>query len=275
MVAGFEETVRRLATAGLALLDCDQPLLCRCVEFLKWVLEERYDDLAKTFHDTPMMQAYQGDASPTLVRQRWMHKIGLSTYKHEVVKKVDWYSMRAYLSTVDAEDRVHTRALLRDPVCLPNKEHWTLFGVTCGMVPTLRQRGARNFVIHYWCWDRGEFADQYRWARARSVCEHADIVDDIEKPFLALASWDVGLGCAGHDGHNAQVWSMFPHTPDARRLSKDLWVAVQSLRNSFEVVAAHVPLIVQDCIFGHDSDTDERWERSGKRLGSIQICSKK
>ena len=139
MVGGSEETVRRLATVGLALMDADRPLLCRCVEFLKWVLEERYDDVVKTFQDTPMMQAYQGDVSPTLVRQGWMHKIGLSTYKHEVVKKVDWYSMRAYLSTVDAEGRVHTRGISRGPVCSPNKEHWTLFGVVYDMVPTLRQ----------------------------------------------------------------------------------------------------------------------------------------
>ena len=118
----FVEAARRLATVSLTILDEVRGLLCRCVEFLKLLLDRRYSALVRVFQDAPLLQSYQGDASPMLVRRRWMHRIGLSSYRHEVTSKVDWYSMRAYLSTLDAEGRVQTRALLRDPVCLPNKD---------------------------------------------------------------------------------------------------------------------------------------------------------
>ena len=135
------------------------------------------------------------------------------------------------------------------------------------MVPTLRKRGARNIAINYRCWDRGEFGDQFRWARARSVCEHSDMGGDIEQAFLTLASWGIGLGCAAHDTHKALAWSMLPHTPDARRIAKDLWVVVQSLRNSFGVVQAHIPLVVQACIFGYDDATDDEVSEKWQALG--------
>ena len=116
------KVVKRLAAVALALLDEDRPLLSRTVQFIKWQLDERYDKLVKEHADTPMIQAYQGDASPLLVRARWMHSIGLSEYRREAQRKLDFYYMRAYLGLVDADGKVHLRALVREPVMLPNKE---------------------------------------------------------------------------------------------------------------------------------------------------------
>ena len=124
----FVEAVHRMASVALTLLDQDRPLLGRTVEFTKWILEERYDGLVKAHVDTPMLQAFQGDASPMLVRQRWMHRIGLSSYNHEASRKVDWYSTRAYLTLVDDDGAPHVRSLLRDPVLVPNKDNSGLKG---------------------------------------------------------------------------------------------------------------------------------------------------
>ena len=104
---------------------------------------------------------------------------------------------------------------------------------------SLRALGHRGEVVEHYAWDRAKITALARlakaWHNAEEFCPTAEATSGI----LALTQFVVCTPCACHDVNKAQQWAMFAEFAD-KDLLRDCFVAVESLRNSMDIITSHI-----------------------------------
>lgn len=133
------------------------------------------------------------------------------------------------------------------------KTAWALYAAGRASLPTLRELGHEGIAISHYTFDRACFS-----ALQRSFKQtHLALVVSDHGPScgynLLDLTWVLAKGCALHDCHNGLTWSLYGHFHNTE-LMKDVFIATQSLRNSFtmlptgmgEWMATHIDFVGDD-----------------------------
>ena len=103
--------------------------------------------------------------------------------------------------------------------------------------------------------------------RARHIEENANTMDVDKRHLLDLLTWDIGTPCSAHDSHKALCWATERFVEDPKSMSKELWIVVQSLKNSSSVINAEIPTMLDEVVFMDDDIDGDAAEARWKTLG--------
>ena len=236
----------------------DGPALSRVeqlVEALKNLLSKKVANFLDKHRHTAVLECYSSDATPLLVSSTSsMSSTTLGSTRRTGRHKVEFLMQSAFYKAKNASGVMEMVMLVTDPKPLTaGKRGWNLFSAACDFLPLLRRRGHKGLCLQHMCADRAVFSSLDRHLRGR----HAAFYDgrhgpDLgpEAPLLQNTDWMLSTPCGVHDAHNGLKWGLSLFT-DATTL-EDVHIVIESLRNTFEPLRAHIPHFLQSKLRIHD-----------------------
>ena len=227
-------------TVGRTIQREEVELLGRLGEVLKANVKARVSTFLQRHAGQPVLYSYQSDATSGLVFS--------SVVQHSYGKKVarsgktliEFLVQRALYKARSPSGQVFVEELYRDPVPLHDgKGAWPLFTAGCQFAPLLRQAGHQGICLTHVIFDRAVQAPLARNFERRTEGYYVTGVGPDLGPDCKEKWWTdlcVANGCACHDISNSFKWALNPFIQE--NLLKDLYIVVESLRNSFTILQA-------------------------------------
>lgn len=234
--------IERLSKCSGALTRTDIRLINKVAELGMDVLRAGVHNLVRVAAGDAILTSKSADATPIVVKKRVTANLpGSSTTIHRSGKeKLDFLIRNQFFRCAQLNGRMLTKAYLADPVAMR-------FGKTVHAELTicrrdwfsLRQLGHRGFAVEHYCFDRLGLE-----ALERTILQYhahdAPSYDFLAPPGLPahlFRKTEIVLvtGCAAHDAHNGLKWGHFQEFRNAE-LTRDCFVAVESLRNSADLI---------------------------------------
>ena len=216
-------------------------LLC---EIGKRFLHTTAEDLVRTSDGKAVLYEYFGDGTPMRIKVFF----NASSDGHHRVRRVgssgvEFYCQAAFLRTTGLDGKPIVRAVLHDPRVMDGKKAPHAFSASIEFFPLLPTLPHIGYKISHYGWDRAQFAPlrrfvhQYHelyWQASRQRG------DDPCVELKRLKSWVVCTGCALHDVQNSFCWSMRCHAQEDDALLDDLFIVIESVRNSYKELQLHL-----------------------------------
>lgn len=218
-------------------------LLC---EALKHFLAQNMARVVYELQDKPMLMSYSSDCTPALVKKHIQAELATGKKVRRVGNQSEEFLVEnCFLRWYDAEGRCQTRPALRDAVPLTEgKSAPALFAAGREHHKSLRALGHEGVAVQHYTFDRAALSALGRlfWQHLQQAAPPpGGSGSALSSPkMLQLLEWVVANGCAIHDGHNALKWSMHQHFRDSDLL-KNIYIGVQSLRNSYGMLYEFLP----------------------------------
>ena len=131
----------------------------------------------------------------------------------------------------------------------------------------VRELGHRGPVIEHYVWDRAGITALERnirqWHMLRSAMTDQP-GEDYTAADLALTEFIIVTPCAMHDAHNAFRWGFLSEVKN-RDLMRDVYVSVESLRSSSDILGKHIGAWVATRV-SLSSHRSEKWVDHRRRL---------
>ena len=135
-----------------------------------------------------------------------------------------------------SDGRVHSHVVFRDSLPLTHGKYaWALFAAGHAFALRPQAHGHTGIVVAHHAFDRAAFRRLQRMYKQKLAIQNKSSQDRGGSPLCDLLEWAVATPCALHDTHNAFKWSLHLSFQD-RTLMKYLYIALQSLRNSYDQV---------------------------------------
>ena len=162
-----------------------------------------------------------------------------------------------------------TRVLLAEPIALAHgKSVNAILQASMKYWKWLRGMGHRGCVVEHFVWDRAGISALERGVRQmckqRSSLVLPDIPAHLSAELLALTEFVVVTPCAMHDAHNAFRWGFLEEVKN-RELMRDVYVSVESIRNSMDLVQKHIGAWVAERVTQSGIRLSEEWVE-GRRV---------
>jgi hypothetical protein len=123
----------------------------------------------------------------------------------------------------------------------------------------LKRLGHQGISTSHYCFDRALFSTMERKQLQRHALYHELAGDGGEKvgahALNDLHDWVVCTACANHDAQNALTWSLM-NVSSYDDVVRKLHIAIESLRNSYDLIHARLAKFVQDTLRFDDGDYD-------------------
>ena len=193
-----------------------------------------------------VLYSYSSDGTPLLAQSTTV--ASLDDGRRRVRKAghaVEFLMEKAFLTTKTHTGQKLVQCLFRDPVQLSSgKTAWHAFTAACQFFPMLRTLGHTGIAVSHYAFDRALYSTLARRMHQRHGLYYkvtAHEANDGLVSFEELTDWVVTTGCASHDTHNALKWALSSVVPDAADTVKKLFIVVESLRNSYDLLLGHLP----------------------------------
>ena len=239
----------------------------RLAEALKHFSRAEAQRLVQGAQGVPILSSYSNDGTPQSVRKRVVTSGAGGSFAREGGAGGELLCQRTFFRTRCSTGGWKTAALIRDPVPLVHgKGADSIFSAAVEFHKTLRQMGHWGIALQHYAFDRAMHAPLTR----RFKQHHALLSSAWEAPKTpqagphslfppAVLEWIVETPCCNHDVHNGLKWSLFSYLTD-EGFMKDLFIAIESLRNGYdllqEALGGWLPTVVTW------SDSDDLWEPS-------------
>ena len=235
------DLANEFARASKVYSDSDRYISARLCEAGKAFLNERVHNVIREAGEAPILSSYSSDGTPIKTVQRMV----AADDKHRVVRKggsgMEYLVERFFVSAKKKFGQPVAAVSFRDPVPMTaGKSAWAIFACGRQFMPTVREMGHRGIAVNHYCWDRAAFSIlEKRFQQLHFLLEslpsssQSQVLDN-------LLNWFLASGCVCHDGHNSLKWSMLDQMKDAQGL-RDLFVAIESVRNSYDMLHDHLP----------------------------------
>jgi len=245
---------------------------------LKAHLKNKSERLLEAAKHQPVLYSYSSDATALLCQ----HVAEAGQGAQKVVRRGrvlhELLMQRGFLKTALPSGDDQVALLIRDPLPLTaGKRSWNLFSAGAAFYPLLRHCGHQGICISHFVADRLAFSAIDRMFRQRQKAFYTPGLGPClgdEAPLKEMTDWHVSCACAAHDVHNALKWSLSPFTgPEA---IKDTHVVLESLRNSFAILHAHLPQFLATHLAYRDtprdsSETEAFWRAMGVNVDTLDL----
>lgn len=228
-------------------------------EALKDQLRGRARALLQENRQRPVMLSYCSDATPILCQVvRTVASEGGTFMRRQGNRLHELLLQRGCLVANVRPGVYETAHLCEDPRPLSKgKGGWEHFTAATQFFGMLRHEGHEGFCITHLAFDRAVYQPVLRHMSGR----HAAYYDPQHGPDLGhrshvlwLTDWLIGTPCACHDTHNALKWAV-DEWIDAPGL-KDLHIAVESLRNGYDLLVLRVRTFLSRHLFARKQPMD-------------------
>ena len=128
-------------------------------------------------------------------------------------------------------------------------------------------RGMRHFgcAVEHYCWDRLSIVALERLARQWHIHQpHNDLPAYLSPEVSRMTEFVVVTPCALHDAQNAFRWGFFSEVQE-RELMRDIYVGIESLRNSHDLLHSFVGEWVASRLSLHEGKPLE-WQESQQAM---------
>ena len=239
----FAATIRSLGLASGFLARPELRELEVGCEATKKVLMRRALDLVSEAYGMPVLSSKSCDGTPLNIAHESRRTLGITGTQAVTKgrKGQEFLVSNQFLRTRGLGGDMQTSVLLSEAVPLPDTgASATLMAAQVGW-KWLRELGHRGLAIEHFVWDRKGFTKLERETRRwHELQPHPDTCP----PFLdmeghLLTDLIVVTPCSLHDSQNAFKWGMKTQCEDTS-LMRDLYVSVESLRNSSDLLSSKV-----------------------------------
>ena len=214
-------------------------------EAAKDVLQEKFRAQVSAASGSPLLTSKSADGTPMNVvdRQRGPLPSG-RTFQSSGRKTLEILSKNQFLRGRSALGQCETSVLLQEAQALTHGKKTRAIVAAClADWRSLRQLGHVGCAVEHYCFDRLGIQALERFFRqwhAENSQHHGHLVtDDVDLGTLRLSEFVVVTACALHDAQNAFRWGMRSHIDDKDML-RDIYVSIESLRNSFDVLRTYM-----------------------------------
>jgi hypothetical protein len=228
-------------------------------EALKQVLANRVQDLVRDSMGFPILSSKSCDGTPisTACQIRTTLPCGKSTTVKGRKGKEFLVSNQFFRSRTPIGEW-RDAVLLAEAIPLAQKSHLAILGAARKSWVTLRSLGHRGCSVEHYVWDRAGFSALERqtrlWHQAQKV---PDPPVGVSPEVMGLLEFIVITPCSLHDAQNGFRWGLFSSCRDAQ-LMRDLYITVEALRNSIDLLSSRLAGWIASCLTFVDS-RDVQW----------------
>ena len=219
------------------------------VEVGKDVLMEAVEKVvAVNANEGVMVKVYGSDGTPLLTNKGWIRRHGGLVVRRRGHASQEWLIQRVFVQGRDLQGERIRSIYFPDPAPLTHgKTAHALAACAWQCCPSLRSLGHKGAALTVYTFDRGYLSSLSRLLQQYHMEEaHSSI--DADHTLDALLDFVVSIGDPLHDVANGISWGLRPYLkPD---VLKDIFVAVQSVRNAYDLIMQKLPLwLPQGCSF--------------------------
>ena len=233
--------IEQLGKASGFLSKTDGTQVAAACEGVKEMLRRRARGLVYDSIGLPMLSSKSCDGTPLRATYYVSHQVTQTKKaRHHGKEGREVLVSNEFVRYKDPAEGYRTAVLLSEPVPLTEGKTTDLVLAAARQNwVTLRGLGAEGCCIEHYVWDRLGIESLERqcraWHSVQPIPETEQYPLDKQKHMLFV----VVTPCALHDGQNAFRWSYLKECQD-RSLMRDLYIAVESLRNSSDVLCSHM-----------------------------------
>lgn len=256
-----------LCKASRVLDSAEANLLLRLVEVARVRMNRFARQLVRSAGVGAVLQMWFSDGTPmrTAVQYRDKGDGGENTeFRRHGRSGREFLLMRGYVKTL-RHGRCQIAPIVTEPLPMTKgKSVWHIFSATVAQVLNLPASGHTNGInISFYCFDRAIFSTMMRRLQARHRLafdrSSAGIAAAPQDLLLECQNWCCGVACALHDGMNALRWATTSYLSAPKDAISDLFVGIESLRNSFDtLVGATAQFVATKLEFRKRQDDPER-----------------
>ena len=247
--SSFRDACRNFLSICKPVTVSERNKLFRVVEVVKRQLQLNCTRLVSNSGGLPILCLYQGDGTPKKISMS-SGTFGTGSEQESDAPKeqrsgsvsVEFFSQVVFLKTIDVDNRYHIAPLVNDPRPLYNgKSTWFLHSAAAGMAPLLCEIRPGGINISAYVLDRGVFSSlgttlhnrHTVFLNKQSQGANPEGAAETKPGPEHLLDWVFVQACVNHDCHNAYKWGVLSYLANPVENAKILFVAVESLRNSF------------------------------------------
>ena len=247
----------------------------RLAEVAKTVLWQKAEELVRSAGAGPVLFSYQSDGTPALTQRRWVSTIAgtAKTLRRQGGRSTEYLLQKGFVLVPRLSGVVEVTALFGEPKPLSNgKDTWCMYAAAKAFFPTLRELGHRGISLSHYAFDRAVFsACSRKMLQLHMEKDEAYSTRNPDDAALSrLTNWQVLTPCCNHDVQNALKWSLSRHVDNTEAL-KDLFIAVASLRNAFDLLHGHIADFLGRCL--EPVDEPDEYEESYRYWTDIGVES--
>ena len=258
-------TLESLGKSSGVLSKTDGAEVGAVCEAAKDMLLSKARALVESSAGMPLLSSKSCDGTPirATVYNRTKLPSGKAVKSHGK-KGVEILVSNEFLRYEDPADGWQTACILSEPVPLKGKTVPEILSAARVTWKTLRHLGARGCTLEHYVWDRAGIESLERQCRAWH--EHQPLPENTtyDKEDWERMEIRVVTPCALHDSHNAFRWAFLEEVKD-RSLMRDLYVSVESLRNSADLLSSHMVSWITSVLTFAD-ERDEAWVQEHREL---------
>ena len=244
-------TLQTLGRASGMLGNADSYQVARVCEATKEVLVHRAKQLVVASLGSPILSSKSCDGTPVRAVHYTSFKLpGLKRQKTHGKEGREVLVANQFVRYRDAGEGWCTAALLSEPVPLTlGKEVPMVLAAARRTWVSLRSLGAGHCIVEHYCWDRAGIAALEQQCRQWHLSQPIPECVIAEPGIREHLEFVVVTPCALHDSQNAFRWAFAAECKD-RSLMRDLYIAVESLRNSSDLLSSRLASwIAQHLVF--------------------------
>ena len=243
-------TLQSLGRAAGMLSDTETPRVGAVCEATKDMLLSRAKKLVASSHGLPLLSSKSCDGTPIRCEHYSTWKLpGQKSQRGRAKRGVEVLVSNQFVRYQDPGHGWQTCCILSEPVPLTlGKEVPMVLAAARKTWHSLRALGACGCIVEHYCWDRAGLSALERscreWHMSQPIPDAVHIWPEAVRQYLEFV---VVTPCALHDSQNAFRWAFGEECKD-RALMRDLYISVESLRNSADLLSSRLASWVGSCI---------------------------
>ena len=235
-------TIQRLSQASACLDKSSMWEAKVAAEAAKEVLKRSCRDLVDEAAGMPMLTSKSCDGTPIRVTHRTSTKLPSGReVRSQGRAGQEFLVCNQFIRAEIPGSGWQTRVYLGEAVPLTHgKSAPSIIAASFRDWSTLRELGHHGCCVEHYVWDRASITALDRMVRQYHASKTQSLLPpSVSQEHGKLTQFVVVTPCALHDSQNAFRWSLFEECNDTA-LMRDTYVAVESLRNSHDLLSIHL-----------------------------------
>lgn len=259
-------SLESLGRAAGMLSKTDAATVGATCEAAKDMLLSRAKHMVATSHGFPLLSSKSCDGTPIRCQHYASSKLPSDkTVRHRGKQGLEILVSNQFIRYQDPGSGWQTVCLLSEPVPLTaGKDVPRILAAAQKTWHSLRSLGAQGCVVEHYCWDRAGLTALERQCRRWHLSQPVPDTVPYKKGIREYLEFVVITPCALHDSQNAFRWAFFEDCKD-RALMRDLYISVESLRNSADILSSRLASFIAEHLVFVDENGAE-WKELRREL---------
>ena len=240
------EKLKALTKPGAALNPKDRWEIDIVCEAAKVVLLHGVQELVSDANRAPILSSKSCDGTPMSLVHRDKRVLPSGrAVRSSGHQGVEWLVQNQFVRAQLPHGEWVTRILLSDPCILQyGKACQAILALSYKHWRTLRSLGHFGCSIEHYVFDRAGYSKMVRLVRQwHADFEYSGLPEDLTEEMARVTEFVIVTPCALHDAQNAFKWGFMSECAD-RQMMRDIYVAIESLRKSADLLSKHLAMWV-------------------------------